>query len=365
MNVQEHFSGNYASAREKFLSAVELAGLEAQRYVHPLPGPNGLELSADVVRFGPADATRLLVLISGVHGVETLCGSACQTGLLRHRDQWDLPPDTAILLVHAINCWGAAHLRRNTEGNVDLCRNFIDFNVPVPDSRNYDLAEAALSSTAFTGHDRGLAARFIDDLMAQHGPKTVIESLMSGQYRDANGFSFGGNAPVWAHRTLQSILQGCARKAEKICLVEYHSGLGPYGYGMAVTMHDGVDLERVKSWFGHWVTAPNERQSSPVEASHTATGHTSEGYMRFLPGAQVTSIVLEFGTYTMGDNLLSLLEDHWLEFHGEPGSDLAMRIKQRLLETHYPRDPHWRQAVWDRSSQVIRQALEGLSGKRR
>ena len=45
--------------------------------------------------------------------------------------------DTAALYVHAINPFGFSHLRRVTQENVDLNRNCIDFDVPLPVNAGY------------------------------------------------------------------------------------------------------------------------------------------------------------------------------------------------------------------------------------
>jgi hypothetical protein len=64
-------------------------------------------------KFLAADAGRVPVVLSATHGVEGLAGSGPQVDLLRHPPR--LPPDTAVLLVHAVNPHGFAWLRRTSE----------------------------------------------------------------------------------------------------------------------------------------------------------------------------------------------------------------------------------------------------------
>ncbi len=47
-------------------------------YPHPLPGPQGENLYTDVARVGPVTASRLMLVVSGTHGVEGYYGSDCQ-----------------------------------------------------------------------------------------------------------------------------------------------------------------------------------------------------------------------------------------------------------------------------------------------
>ena len=83
MEADAVFSQSYAEARQQFLEAAAAAGLAVQSHVHPLTGRDGEALALDVVRDGPVDASRVLILSSGCHGVEGFCGSAVQTAASR------------------------------------------------------------------------------------------------------------------------------------------------------------------------------------------------------------------------------------------------------------------------------------------
>jgi hypothetical protein len=266
-----------------------------------------------------------------------------------------------VLLVHALNCWGAAWGRRNTEGNIDLCRNFLDFSAPLPTRPIYEEIHEAVSCPDCDGPRRADADKVLADFRRDRGQRAFMEALMGGQYRHPDGFEFGGTKPAWSNLAMRQVLGRHAAGAARVCFVEYHSGLGPWGYGSAVTMHTGADLERTRRWFGGWVLPVNERDPHAPDEFYQVHGHTTDGYRRALPGIEVTSIVLEFGTYPPAESLPVLLQDHWLEQHGDPASEMGRRIRARLWEVHHPRDPEWRRAVWDRSQQVLRQAFAGLA----
>src|SRR5579885_1502749 len=137
------FSADYREAREKFLHAVGLVGGALRHYPNPLRGPAEEELATDAAWFGPSEAGKVLVTVSGTHGVEGFCGSGAQLDWLLGPGTAPLPPDTAMLFVHAINPHGFAWLRRVTEEGCDLNRNFIDFAKPLPANPGYDeLADA-------------------------------------------------------------------------------------------------------------------------------------------------------------------------------------------------------------------------------
>lgn len=359
-SVQAFFSENFSNARRLLRQCAESAGLQSQAYEHPLPGPDGESLSTDTVYIGSANAKNLIVLISGTHGVETLCGSACQSAFIAC-DKWhNLGSDTGILVVHALNCWGAAHLRRNNEDNVDLARNFLDFDQPLPQNSKYQKLKAAIDCQEYRGPERDRANEAHAQFVSNNSINEYVDAVMGGQYEYADGFAYGGNEAVWSNRLLRSVLEPYSTSAKQVRVVEYHSGLGPYGYGSAVTMQTGADLKRVRSIYGRWVDAPNDTSNQTVERFHQVSGHPTDAILSTFPSAVVSAIVLEFGTYPPFESLQALLDDHWLTHYGDVRSETGLAIKRRILEYHYPADPDWRQAVADRSSQVLDQTLRDL-----
>ena len=103
--IVEAFSSSYAEARKKFLEAAAAAGLPIESHAHPLKGRDGEDLAMDVVRDGPADAKKLLIVSSACHGVEGYCGSGVQVAAL-HDAEWRAKArdaGVATLYIHALN----------------------------------------------------------------------------------------------------------------------------------------------------------------------------------------------------------------------------------------------------------------------
>ena len=187
-----------------------------------------------------------------------------------------------------------------------------------------------------------------------------INAVIAGQYQHPDGMSYGGDCATWSRQTLEEILRHHAGTAERVCLVDIHSGLGPYGHGSVVCLQQGDNLDRARNWFGDGLTTPQLDAAPARRHFHPTTGHPSHEYQRLLKQAQVTSVVLEFGTYSSENNLKALLDDHWLEFNGDGRTDTAGKIKSDILKAHYPDDPHWRESVWTGCERVIRQSINGL-----
>ena len=355
------FSANYAQARARFLAACTLAGLVPQSHVHPLRGPEGELLATDVVRVGPAQARRVLVLTSGVHGVELFAGSGCQIDWLLSQAPGELPADTAVVVVHAINPWGSAWLRRYTEDNVDLCRNYVDYAhmAQLPAAPDYAQLHGAIALPDAAPATLAAAEAQLQGFEQARGHQALYSGLMGGQYAFPAGMGYGGTGPTWSRRTMETILQAHAGQARHVCTVDYHTGLGPYSYGSMVALQmPGPGLERIRRAFGEWVEAVFEHGAP--ENFAPVYGHSTPGYERALPHAEVTAGVLEFGTGKPADMLKLLVQDQrdWAASPGQAGLTDARRA---VLRFFYPEDARWQRALADQSRQVIQSGLRFLS----
>ena len=357
-------SDSYTQARQNFLWACAQAKVAVTSYPHPLHGPKGEELTTDVALFGSSHAARLLVMVSGVHGVEGFSGSATQVGWIAQRRYEALDANTAVLMIHLINPWGVAHLRRYNEDNVDLCRNFLDFDQPLPNNKPYSSIHHELFLGDTLGKAGQLTGPYLGEKVREHGLEYVIDLFMAGQHQYPNGFSYGGQKPVWSNITLREILIAHNAYASNVCVIEFHTGLGPWGYGQLITMHFGKELEHIRTNFGPWVFNPSADKQPGEEGYRVVHGHTIEAYKDSFPQAQVSAVTLEFGTYPSDETLALLVQEHLLVQQASKVPDeLMAAIKAQLLEYHHPKNWEWRCAFWTRSLQVIRQAFKALDAE--
>jgi len=353
------FSTDYRRAREAFLVAAGKAGACLTSYAHPLCGPEGEALATDVAWLGDADAATVLVLLSATHGVEGFCGSAAQIDFLSNMQQ--LPHGVAILIVHAINPHGFAWLRRVTGEGVDLNRNYIDFSHLLPINAGYDqLAEAivpaSLDANILEACDRRLAG-----YLAVHGREAYERALSGGQYDDPHGLFYGGTGPTWSRRISEQIISDFRLSGRKqVALIDFHTGIGPFGYGEPICDHPpgstGVHLAR--RWYGDSVTEPALGTSISV-VKH---GLSDYGWMH-LVGEPLVFVALEFGTYPF-DNMMQVLRaDHWLHAQGHVDwhEPQTQQIKAAIRTHFYPGTTDWQEMVLIRCRQCISQALAGLS----
>ena len=118
-NADAPFPKDYRSARKAFIAACTRAHADSIARVHPgAAGPRGNPLFLDSVALGRRDAAKALMVVAGGDGQEIRQGSAVLTGLL---DGEIRPgPDARLVLVHGLNPFGAAWMRRENEDGVRL-----------------------------------------------------------------------------------------------------------------------------------------------------------------------------------------------------------------------------------------------------
>ena len=255
-------------ARGRFLDAAAEAGSAITTYVNPARSPTGAQLATDTAWLGPERPARLLIVMSGTHGVEGFCGSGIQIGLLRSGLALERSPDMALLLIHAISPSGFAAIRRVTDDNIDLNRNFLDHSQPYPPNPGYEELRDALCPDDWAPEGRRTADAVLAAYQKAHGFMAFQTAISTGQYVDPMGLFFGGHAPAWSNLTFRDIINTRARGIPHVAFMDLHSGLGPYGVGEIINNHVAghPGYQRVKDWFGD--EARTRRSKTRASASH-------------------------------------------------------------------------------------------------
>ena len=361
-DAESAFSADYDKARDAFLTAATAAGAHLQHYACPACGPRGEALHADTAWVGDPSATKVLMVLSGTHGVEGFCGSGFQVHWLRASLHQQLPADTAVLFVHALNPYGFAWLRRVNEDNVDLNRNYLDWSRPPPENPGYFEIARALLPSRMDGPEAAEADAVLARYRERVGEVAFYRALASGQFIDPLGMFYGGSGPTWSNRTLHLVMAELLGRATDVTCIDFHTGLGPYGHGDLISDHEpGTDAaQRVRQFWGDGVSESRRGQTLPL----VPDGPTHFGVARALPHVRVTFGTLEFGTYERELGRAALRADHWLHVHGDPTGPGATQIKQALRRQFYPDTADWKEAVLFRGHQLVRMALAGLQGAR-
>lgn len=358
MTVAPYFSANYTEARAKFLTACAERGIDVEHCRNPrATGVSGEDLFMDIACIGSKSASKVLFIMSGTHGVEGYCGSGAQIGLLREGYFTDLPDDLSVVLVHAMNPYGFSHDRRVNEDNVDLNRNFLDFNKPNRPQNDYPKIHPYILPEDWGGPAQKAANKALGEFIGVHGMRVFQTAVSGGQYQHADGVFYGGNQPTWSNQTFRTVLKDHAIDADTVVLLDFHTGLGPYGYGELISLGSSDQKALARQWFGDQVTDPDAGTSS----SAPVVGTVGHGVSEVLTEASVVFIALEYGTRDINQVLTALRADNWLYHRGETDSDLGRTIKAQIRDAFYPDEDSWKSQVWERACEVTDIALKGLA----
>ena len=335
----------------------------------------------DVALDGSPDAKELLVVSRACHGVEGYCGSGVQVFAL-HDGEWREKARSAgvtVLYIHALNPHGFSHIRRVTNENVDLNRNFQDFAKPLPPATanpGYESLHQLLLPAQWPPTPENIAA--CADWMSANalkdsknpdeasGLRAFQQAVTKGQYTHSNGLFFGGNAPTWSNLTLRKVLRQYAQKCSSLAWIDLHTGLGPNGHGERIfaCKDDAAAYARASKWWGN---AGNPSGETPVTSIYNGSSSSAllTGLMWMAayeeaPQAEYTAIAMEYGTQSVSEVLNALRADHWLANHPGAAPELAKQIKQQLMDAFYTDTDVWKGQIVSQAQQSMFQAVEGL-----
>jgi hypothetical protein len=351
MAAPDYFSNNYLSARSRFIAAACAAGATMDELHLDAMGPNGMPLATEIAWLGCEDPERVVIHSSGIHGVEGFAGSAVQLALLS--SDIKIPDDSALILVHCLNPYGMAWLRRFNENNVDLNRNF----VAIDDNRTgaadaYRQLDALLNPPGTPGIDMFYPRAAFSIL--RHGMPALRQAVAEGQYEYPKGLFFGGKQFEQGPLLFLGWLSLHLKSVRKLFAVDVHTGLGKWGSETLYLRSGGASPEDATSLSG--------RLGRPLVSDPAATGAydirglLSEVFDMLDTDFEWNFVLQEFGTYP-GIRVLNALrkENQW-HHYGDGNVDHWAKLQMKKMFA--PDSPEWRESVVDRGVAFCRQVID-------
>jgi len=343
------YSVDYASARGRFRAAARAAGARGLALALDARGPGDTDLTIDIAWLGAGRPRRVVLHTSGIHGVEAFHGSAIQLHLLARPPQ--LAADSALVLVHALNPFGMAWLRRANENNVDLNRNFLlpgEAYSGAPD--HYAALDPLLNPPSAPGFDLFLPRVALRIL--RHGFQPLKQAIAGGQYAFPQGLFFGGTrleqGPALYLDWLRKHLAGTAY----VLALDAHSGLGRFGEQLLIEEPAAcaTDPARLGAALGHSIATQRSDDAYVVRGGYgAALAHA-------LAGTAVDFVTQEIGTRAPLAIIQALREENRAHHHCD-GGGIAHPAKRRLLEALSPAAPQWRAKALSAGVELVRRAV--------
>jgi hypothetical protein len=305
---------------------------------------------------------------TGVHGVEHFAGSAVQVHFLRtEAPTLTLAPGDALVLVHAVNPFGAAWLRRWNENGVDLNRNCLD------DARRATLgvSEAYKSldwlinppqRLGWFGAKAGFYAQ-AGAAIAWHGLRKLKDALVAGQWSVPGGMWYGGARLEEGPRRLFELLARddvAGLRADNAALrrivhIDVHTGLGPHALD---TMISSSPLSVLHDTFPGASFGSTNKEDGDVGIVYETPGDFGDdGLLSRAPAAATAlSATQEFGTLAPVLVAAALRAENAL-VREVPAAPIDTWEKQDVLRAFYPDSDAWRGRVLERGLVVLHQAV--------
>lgn len=350
-NATTFFSPDYRTARERFRAAAHAAHATLHELMLDATGPRGEALTIDIAWLGDKRARKIVLHSSGLHGVEAFAGSAIQLALLEQRPA--LEADCALILVHVLNPYGMAWLRRTNECNVDLNRNFLgDGETWSGAPELYRRIDHVLNPPSPPAFDFFFLQALW--LAVRYGFHPLKQAVAQGQYEFPHGLFFGGRALQEGPRRYLEWLGQKLSCAQYVFALDVHTGLGRRG---AETLLPEPDTGATPS---ARLAAALDKTLTEVSRDNTVA-YVIRGGMggmlpRALPGVAVDFILQELGTYPPLAVFHALREEN--RWHHYGGGGLDHPAKQRLLEALCPTAPQWRAQVVEKGIGLVRAAAD-------
>lgn len=360
-----HYCLSYDACRTQFLNDVrdafkDVRGVETGAIAVPTQRADE-KLSIDYVyRPAAGNAKHLVVISSGVHGVEGFAGSAVQDlffkKTLKKINEGPEADSTGLLIIHAVNPWGFKYLRRVNENNVDMNRNFdVDEKLFKTENAGYRKLNSILNPKTPAGRGILSYASFywsVARLLLSEPIATLREATLKGQYEYPRGVYFGGKQFNAQKKELESVLTKYAAPYDRVLVLDLHTGYGNRGqlhlFGSTIT--DPKINEDLKATFaGYPIDEPTG------EDFYETSGDFLSYEMNLLAGQKkrVVPMTLEYGTIgNLGyrgqiESLRRMIAENQLHWYGATDKNTEKKIRAEMLDLYLPADRKWRNQIMD------------------
>ncbi|WP_172448556.1 M14 family metallopeptidase [Caulobacter mirabilis] len=356
------FAETYQDARRAFREAAAAAGGRLKSAAVPGLGAEGEDLTIDWTVIGRPDSPKTLLTVSGVHGAEGQAGSAAQRAFLAALAPETLGADCNVVVVHALNPWGVSHGFRVDADNIDLSRNFGDFDGPSRPNPDYARIHEIVCPDAW---DDGLLDRtkaLYRALTDELGAAAALTAFTGGQHSHPDGIGFGGLGPSSSRWVFERIVEEELTACRRMGYLEWHTGFGTYGQALAVSLDPPGSPAR-RRLAGWWADQDLQGEDEAFESGETPdwSGLLLTGLRRLAPHVEIVGAPVEIGTVSNFEAFEAVMIDRWMRLGRAPG-DLRTRsvLKDRLRHAYDPPDPAWRRLVVEAGRSLHAATLDGL-----
>lgn len=366
-----YYPKSYHHSREVFRAYAERIAHfneKTQNEAFAIASAKDDDLTVDTC-FIPAEKTptHLIILSSGVHGIEGYVGAAMQFLFFEKiLPQLNLE-HTSVLCLHSINPFGFKYNRRVDENNVDLNRNFsIGRDLFFSPNGGYAKINAFLNpcrplaiSTLF-GEYSDMGELFY--YLKSYGKQVLRQAVLQGQYQFAQGIFYGGKSFCPQKEIVENLVKKHLKTHQMIFHADFHTGYGERGklhfFGFPPTnpQQEGVMHHLFK---GYKVDMGHEKDFYQIKGDFTQ-------FIAMLTRPEhhyIAPMTFEYGTLDSQkiqgfiQSFYRVRHENQGFHHGYSDEKSAEKIKQQFRELFFPSSEKWRQQVVEQTDKVLQKLL--------
>ncbi|WCL49107.1 M14 family metallopeptidase [Leptospira sp. GIMC2001] len=358
--VELYFEEDYLSSRNSFLISArkiknKFPDCKISSIVIPTKDDINFNYTIDYL-YIPARLKneKTLILSSGIHGAEAFVGAAMQRHFLEEiYPAYVDSKNTGILIIHSINPWGFHNVRRGTENNVDLNRNFGN-STSLFKTKNdgypllYDLLNPDGKANTRSIANIFFPIRAIYNILMK-GMATLRQSILQGQYEFPRGIYFGGQDFEPLRKPLDKLIIESIGNSNKVLFIDLHTGYGERGV-LHLFPSDPKDVtvkeETEKIFQGYQIDWASN------EDFYSVTGELSTHICELIPNIKIcVPMVFEYGTLnshtTSGaiESIHRTILENQGYWNGYEDEEEKLSIQEKYREMFYPSSKRWKTKI--------------------
>lgn len=356
MNYKEYFSKDYFQARKKFILKTKNFKRNRKDIID--------DLTIDFAIHETRKKEKLIIFVSGTHGVEGYTGSAIQLYFIdKFFDK--IKNKYSIAFIHALNPYGFKNNRRYNENNVDLNRNSLDdfsklnylFEIDNPINnimKKYDLFDCKrplnnLNSEIIRHYTK------IFSLIFKYGASKTITALGFGQNRYPKGVCFAGIKKEKSIIALEKYIQKITKGYKEAIFIDIHTGASKK-YNLDIFTNNKSKLNNLLK-IKRKIRNIKEISLTKKKGLDHIGGLENTFFKKSLAKENIYAI-LEYGTINKYSTVLSL---NYLSYllsienqvtHYGPIEKLK-RIRQRLKKAYFPETKKYMKNVINKTEKLF------------
>lgn len=310
--------------------------------------------------------SKLLILNSGLHGIEGYTGNAIQLMFIEEILKGKQLDDIGVLFIHGLNPYGFKYNRKVTEYNVDLNRNcvveaemFSSVNEGYGKLSDMLMPQGEVSLSNMRNQFFYLVA--INEIIKESMP-VLRQAALQGQYEYAKGIYHGGSDYEPQIKSIEPFLKEKMEQYNMVLNVDLHTAYGERG-----TQHlflDAIEDEQVLNGI-ETIFANEKIDWGGGDDFYTINGEYI-GWVDHLTDTFYIPMLLEYGTLdsqtTFGSlkSIQIMINENQGAHYGYMNEEHEAKGKELFREMYYPSSAIWRSKVIADSHSLLDKMMTNL-----